>query len=189
MSIDVSKIGQLKKACSGDVRPTLAEPYLRITETITGRGKSRKVERAGVLHASDSYIAVSINVPVDDDETEGIVPLAALAFAKTLQNLTADVRLIGDRAVVFASGREQASFPRGNISGKYPDMATIIPNGEVAVVFGLNPRLLMDAAYALGVADTQGLRIEIREPMKPLCVSVLGDPDKTAIVMPIRLSA
>mgnify|MGYP001576693716 CR=1 FL=1 len=106
MSIRVSRIGKLEKACSGAGRPTLAEPYLRITETTTGKGKTRKVERAGVLHATDSYIAVSIVVPVDDDETEGIVPLAALAFARTLKNAS-ERRFDNEGRVTYAHYAEK----------------------------------------------------------------------------------
>lgn len=186
MSIPVSSIGRLEKACGEVSRPMITEPYLRITETVTGKGKTRKVERVGVLHATNSYIAVSITVPLRDDETEGVVPLVAIKFAKTIKG--SEIRLIGGRAEVWSGGSEQGSFPRGDIN-EYPDFAKITPNGTPVVVFALNPQLLMDAADALGRTSYQALRIEVRDPLRPLCVSIPDDSEKSALVMPIRVRA
>ena len=43
MSVNIGMIGRLEKACGEATRPRISEPYLLITETVTGRGKSRKV--------------------------------------------------------------------------------------------------------------------------------------------------
>lgn len=185
MSIDVSKIGAIEKAC-GD-RPDHTQPYLRITETVTGKGKSRKVTRTGCLHATDSYIGVSIDVPVGQDETEGVVPLVAIKFAKSLKG-EAEVRLIGDRAEVWSNRSEQASFPRGDVTS-FPDFTKVTPDGEPVAVFGLNPDLLQNAAAAMGRGKYQALRIEVMGGLRALRVSVSGDDGKRAVVMPVRISS
>lgn len=186
MPILLKDIGKIERACGGDLKPALANPYLKITETIVGRGKSRKVTRTGTLCASDSYIAIQKNtIAVDDDETAGVVPLAAIKYARSEK--ASAVKLVGDRAIVLRGGsNEIASFPRGDVP-EFPELSKQFDQGAPKLVLGLNPRLLLSAAEALGCDSRQGLRVEIHDPLKPVIVSVLGD-DARAIVMPIRVA-
>lgn len=189
--IDMKDIGKIEKACSGDIRPILANPYLKIVETATGRGKSRKVTREGLLQATDSYMAVEIKVDVDDDETEGIVPLAAIRFARSLgvkKAGRAGIRLVGNRAVVILAGNEQASFPRGDLAGVWFDFDKVRPVDPPVISIGLNPKLLMNAAEALGLGTNEALRLDISDPLKAFVVSVNMRPELRAIVMPVRIS-
>lgn len=191
--IDMRDVGRIERACSTELlRPLLTAPYLKVIESVTGRGKTRKVERRGRLEASDSYMAVQIVVPVDDDETEGIIPLDAIAFARGLgkKNAMPGIRLVGDRAIVMLTGKERASFPRGALGGAWPNFDEIMKkNGATApiVSIGLNPRLLLQAADALGLGANEYLRLDITNPHKPVSVSIINKPDSRAVVMPVRL--
>lgn len=190
MSLPLDRIGKIEKACGEPLRPTIAQPYLRVTEKTTGRAKTKKTERTGTLYATNSYAALAISVNVTEDETTGPVPLEAIRYARSLKEKGVKVRLTEGRAIVeSATGIERASFPRGTITGDYPaDVLDETLNGTKPVfTIGLNPRLLLQLAEAMGVTANEFVRLDFTDPMKPVGVTRGSDPDSTAILMPVRI--
>lgn len=177
-------------------RPIISNPYLRITEKMVGRGKYRKAVRTGVLEATDSYKLVRITVEIADDDTEGVIPLAAIKAARSAK--TEEIKAAGDTVVVAIPGGRlelDRSYPAS--SSVYPDLGEIVTKyekNETTIMIGLNAHFLQQLAEALGVRkNDRGVRLEISDPLKPLRVTALTTSgtaqDRVGILMPIRLAS
>lgn len=182
-----------EKAVTKDMtRPVLTRIYLRISERVTGRGRSRRVHREGYLEATDTYKLVRVPVKVNDDDVQGFIPVEALTRARKqkLPEITAaeGVR-VGD-----------VTFDRPT-DGQFPDAPSFIPEDE-KIVFrvGVNAAFLHELADALGsdqvVLEFQGqevrtkggaLRGVLPEPRKPIRVSPLSESGPVGVLMPILI--
>jgi hypothetical protein len=184
---------KIEKAVSKDAtRPVLTRLYLRISERVTGRGRSRRVHREGHLEATDTYKLVRVPVKIADDDVQGFIPVEALTRARKqkLPEITAaeGVR-VGD-----------VTFDRP-ADGTFPDAPSFIPEDENIVFrIGVNAVFLRELAEALGsdqvVLEFQGqevrtkggtLRGVLPEQRKPIRVSPLDQSGPVGVLMPVLL--
>ena len=135
---------KLEKAVSRDQsRPVLCSLYLRIT----GEGDDRK----GFLEGTDSYHLTRIPVDVDENDTEGFIPVDAIIAARKAK---VDV-ISANGAVQFTTpAGDNLQFTRGP-GGQFPNTDQLLAI-EPALIegerwqIGLNPKFLLDLAESLG---------------------------------------
>jgi DNA polymerase III sliding clamp (beta) subunit (PCNA family) len=158
----------LIEKCAGknDVRTRLNEPYL-------------DVENSRLL-ATDGHRMVFVTVAVDDDDTSGHIPRAALVAARKLDRIALTI-LATDGACTLTDG---TVMPRPDL-GKMLDVDRAVPEkGSVSVT--LNAQYLLDIAKALdaGRCNQVTLYIDPEDTSKAIRVEV--DTDYAAL-MPIRV--
>ena len=170
---------KIEKAASKDAaRPTLNRLYLRITETKTGRGRNRRTHRQGWLEATDSYKLVRIPVELDEEDVEGFIPIEAVTRARKH-------RVVEIGAAVGVRVKDVVFDRPGD--GTWPDLPKLVEADSSTFSIGLNARLLMELAEALGSDD---LRLDFTGSLTPIKVLPLGGeaPQSVGLIMPIRLA-
>lgn len=187
----VSKTAKLEKVCSKDqTRPVLCNAYVHVDET-----------GAATLQATNSYALVRVPVTLEDGDTPGFVPASVLTEArKGTDRYTSDVTISanGDLSYTTKDGGT-VTVPRVDV-GQFPNAAQLYPEELSSFAIGVNPRLLLDAAEAMGAADgivlqfarTRDSSIECdSDPLRPITVKPLtqsgGVAGADAIVMPIKV--
>ena len=162
-----------EKCASRDkMRTAITEPYLK----------------GGYLWATDSYSLTRIPVEVEDGDVDGFVTADALKMARKASGKNRP-------AIIGANGSQtvgEVTMPRPEL-GEFPNTEQLIPSDDrEEIVIGLNPKLLLNIAQALG-ADTVRIRIDADSPnMKPYVIEALqgsslkGD-DRMGLLMPVRL--
>lgn len=161
-------------------RPVLTHLYLRIEETEEGR--------KGTLEATDSYKLVRIPVEVEDDDTEGFIPVEVYKQARKVSSKT--LGAVEVKANGSLDLQDGSSFPR-TMEGQFPRTGELMNLAPSEFEIGLNARFLYDLAQAFG-EDTVRIRFTGRDggqpdALRPMTVRPLGG-DADAILMPIRLA-
>ena len=171
--------GRVEAAVATDrSRPVLTRVFLRIVETKTGRGRNRKVTREGWLEATDSYVLAQVPVELDDDDTEGMIPVEALVEART----TPTRELAVDGEIRIQGYGKLTTFPRPEM-GKFPDTERLFSTEDSPVAsVGLNAKFLAKLAEALG---TDTVRLDIMAPRKAIRVTPASGNGGRGLLMPI----
>jgi DNA polymerase III sliding clamp (beta) subunit (PCNA family) len=187
----VHKSAKVEKAASKDsTRPVLQHLYLR----------AGKDAGEGTLEATDSYMLVRVPVTMEDGDTEGFLPASALTEArKAADRYTSEVHVGANGSIEYGTkdgGTVTLARPE---PGKFPDTAQLFPGELSTFEVGVNPKLLLAAAEAMGCETIRLSFARKREssiecdsdPLRPITVRPLNgttSPDAVAIVMPIRIA-
>jgi len=121
----------------------LTRLYLRIVEDDAGR--------RGFLEGTDSYKLLRIPVELDDDDTEGFVPIDAITTARKLK---ADRITCNGSVRVVGADNVTAEYDRPDV-GQFPstdsllDVEPALYEGERWTI-GLNPLFLLELAMGMG---------------------------------------
>lgn len=148
---------KLEKVVSKDQsRPVLTRLYLRIT----GEGD----ERQGWLEGTDSYKLLRLPVDIDEDDTEGFIPIDAITTARKLK---ADTMACNGSVRVVGADGVTAEYDRP-ADGQWVNADSLL-DVEPAQIdgyrwkIGLSPLLLLDLAMGMG-AETVTLEFTATRP-------------------------
>lgn len=177
----LEKTVKIEGAASQDeTRFALNAPYLDITEG------------HGTLVATDGRMLARMPVELEDGDTAGYVPVAALAAARKVAKKGEQlaVRLNG-QAIVSSAGQE-ATFARNAAEAQFPNWRQVIPKDEPKARIALNPELLLRLAKAIG--SEERIVLEIMGETSPIRIRALslsgvgaaGDRAPLGVLMPIR---
>lgn len=152
-------------------REQLRDPYLR----------------GDKLYATDSYVLVRIPVTLDNGDTDGPVPAAALKAARSNKQFQ-NVLLNGTAIALSKDGKvEVQRMELGSLT--YPECDQLIPDVPMPVEVGLSVSNLVKVAKALGT-DAIRLGINPDRGLGPVTVEPLNLADgRIGVVMPVRLPA
>lgn len=171
--------GRVEAAVATDQsRPVLTRVFLRILETKTGRGHNRKTKREGWLEATDSYLLIQVPVELDDDDTEGMIPIEALAEARL-----ANRELAADGEIRIQGYGKLTTFLRPEM-GKFPDTTKLFTDDPPIASVGLNAKFLAKLAKGLG---TDTVRLDLMGPRKAIRVTPASGSGGRGLLMPIVL--
>ncbi len=176
-----------KAASKDDSRPVLMKVHLDAE-------KQR-------LEATDSYVlaVVPVELGENDDATSGFIPHAALALARKAKYNPEPITVTADQVAVCVDDAT-TTFERDN-EGQFPNVDQLFdidPPHHDELKIGIDPWKLVQAAEALGATRTRGVvhlsftpsREDSRklDALRPLLVTVPGEPEAKAIVMPVRIN-
>lgn len=172
MNVDFRRYRIESAAARDSWRPILLSPYL-----------DTKRKR---LVATNTFILASVPVEIEDEDTDGPIPLAAIAAARKLQRKDGVATITANSTATvpgFAAfdRPEQTQFP------DHEKLLKAVQKAKPAFTIGLSPKLLHDLAKALGSEDS--VQLDFEGPLKPICVT----PRQTGgggegVLMPIRLA-
>ena len=154
-------------AKKGGPRPILE--YIKLTIT----GDTVKAE------ALDGYKGGYIMLNLRDSDGDGTILLPVTSKLKRSDVFAIITDMDKEIEIRTATGASIYKKPET----EFPDISNIYPQDEPAEVFGFNPNLLADALKAF--KDEKTVKIEYREPLKPL---VIKSNRAQALIMPVRLT-
>lgn len=133
--------------------------------------------------ATDGYVAVSVPVIIEDDDTAGAIPVDALKLARGIGEKDDPIQLNCNGTVEVPG---VASFQR-HTQGEFPDMQSAFDGfpAKPAATFAINAEKLLEAAKALGGSVVQ---VEVFGRTKPLRITPLHGHGGVAVIAPIRVS-
>ena len=184
----IAKGAKVEKVASKDrSRPVLAHLFVREGDE----------PGSGTLEATDSYALVRVPVELDEGDTAGFVTSATLTEARK-GAVGGEVELTVNGSVSYRTkegGEVSATRPE---PGKFPDTAQLFPSELSTFEVGLNPKLLLGLAEAMGSADRVKLTFARKsgssvacdsDPLRPILVEPLtgGVDGANGILMPVRV--
>jgi len=137
---------------------------------------------AGVIEATDGFLAVRVPAIIEEGDTTGVVPADALKLARTIGDKDDAVRLNCNGAVEVPG---VASFERHTQQG-FPNIPTAFDGlpQKAKITVGINAAILHQAAKALG---TDQVRVEVFSQRHGIRVTPLHGLGGEAIVMPVKI--
>lgn len=179
---ETKKLPEVFRAASTDEsRARLMHPELLIAEDGTA-----------TLAATDSYILVSVPVEVGENDVAGPIPADTLKEFIRAQNKSKHTLLelhCEENRIWFNGIGEIRQWERHDV-GPFPNIQSLIPAETTDYTIGLNPKLLLAAAQALGSPDEIRLRFTIfpetkePNPRRVLVAEVPNGEGSFALVMP-----
>lgn len=181
---DTRKAPELERVASRDAsRPVLSHVYLN-------------TERAR-LEATNTYAAALVPVEIEEGDDSGLIPAAALKAQRKASKYAAASLGVNGKVTLATSEGEQ-TWLKGE--GQWPDFDRLTPAEFSSFRIGLNPKLLLELAQALGNPECVTIefaRVADKEEgegvgafpaaLKPMKVTVPAGGDSYGILMPIPI--
>lgn len=140
------------------------------------------------LIATNGHIAVIVPVELSEQDTSGPVSADALKAARrTTKSLTAisEPEIICTDVLTVTNG---PTFPRSELSGKFPDVDRIMPKKKGRIKISFNAQLLVDLALAIGEGKHKtGVCLHIDPNDGETAIYVSNNSDRYGVIMPMRL--
>lgn len=122
-----------------------------------------------VLYATNAYSFIRVDLGVKDNMDEP-GPIPAIALKHLERGVHGDLGLDRIKVGITEYQRVLADAPHADVSGaKFPDFETVIydrwkdPQGSNILTLDVNPRLLLDAAEAIGSPEEVQITLDLRD--------------------------
>lgn len=153
-----------------------------------------KIKDDHYLAATDGWKMLAVKVEMEEGDTPGYIPLAALnAATKATPKYEREVHLSANGSVEVVDGENKLSFARNPDSATFPNVSQIVPTYGKTETVTFNAYFLAELAKAAG-SYNGNVTLEYERDSngritKPITVEVSGAPSHIALLMSVRRGA